>query len=155
MTVTKDCLMKEIHQIGHMIKGQLRHGIREMGLKEVGHPYILKVLDEPHNKGQVDNQRDLAEVLRISPAAIAQSIKRMEQEGLLLKISDENDLRVNQITITDKGRAYVEQINHGLQVLAEQIFTDFTEQEIQQYHEYNTRIIENAKIFRADKEKLT
>jgi DNA-binding MarR family transcriptional regulator len=155
MTVTKDHLMKEIHQIGHLIKGQLRHGIREMGLKEVGHPYILKVLDEPHNKGQVDNQRDLAEILHISPAAIAQSIKRMEHEGLLLKINDENDLRVNQITITDKGRAYVEQINHGLQVLAEQIFADFTEQEIQQYHDYNTRIIENAKIFRADKEKLT
>jgi DNA-binding MarR family transcriptional regulator len=155
MKITKERLFKELHLINHLSKRHMRRKIRSMGLKEVGHPFILKTLSEPENNGQMDNQKDLAEILSISPAAIAQSIKRMEHEGLLRKINDETDLRVNQIAITEKGRAYVQQIDRGLAQLADKFFTDFSDLEKQQYHAFNLRIIENLKQSKTDQENFS
>jgi DNA-binding MarR family transcriptional regulator len=141
----KDIALKDLHQIDRMTKVYMRHNLRKSGLLDIGHPYILKVLIEPENNGQVDTQKDFAEVLKISPAAIAQSIKRMKQEGLVDKVSDESDLRVNQITITPKGREFVRKMDEGLHLMSGLLFTDFTDEEVQEYHQYSQRVLENLK----------
>ena len=141
----RDTVFKQIHLIDRLTKVYLRKGLKRYGLRDVGHPYILKVLIEPENNGQVDTQKDFADVLMISPAAIAQSLKRMTQEGLVEKVSDESDLRVNQINITHKGKEYVKKIDANLHNMAEAVFADFTDKEMDEIQQFNCRIIENIK----------
>ena len=52
------------------------------GLNEIGHPMLLTILegyqsDDPEGHAQ----RDLAELLHISPAAVANSLKSLERGG--------------------------------------------------------------------------
>ena len=141
-------LFKELHMIDHMSKMLVRAGMQRAGLKDVGHPYILKVLDESGDEGLVVSQKKFAKKLMISPAAIAQSIKRMDKEGLITKITDEHDLRVNRIAITDKGRAFMKKMDRGLDFAAETIFIDFSDEDMDQLYMYTRRIIKNIIKFK-------
>jgi DNA-binding MarR family transcriptional regulator len=147
---TKKELFKELHFINRLSKILVREGMLRSGLKEVGHPYILKVLAESGDEGLVVSQKKFAKKLMVSPAAITQSIKRMDKEGLITKISDENDLRVNRIKITEKGRAFKEKMDKGLDFAAEAFFTGFTDEELSHMHSYAQRMINNISEFRED-----
>jgi DNA-binding MarR family transcriptional regulator len=139
----KENLFNDLHTINRQMKVQMQQHFKEMGLAKIGHPYILKELNRPENNGQMDTQKDFAAKLNISTSAIAQSIKLMEHEGLIRKISDESDLRVNQIMITDKGRKFVTKLDEGFQQVNKKLFAGFSEEEKSQLHHYFLRIIEN------------
>ncbi len=51
------------------------------------------------------SQKELAERLKISPAAVANTIKKLETDGYVerSKARDGCDCRANEITLTDKG----------------------------------------------------
>ena len=68
-----------------------------------GQPPILFMLDY---KGQ-QTQTEIAERLRVTPATIATSIKRMEKAGLLRKETHPTDQRRNQIVLTPQGEETV------------------------------------------------
>lgn len=54
-------------------------------------------------RGDSFSQRELAEHLGISPAALAVKIKRLESDGLIVRVKEENDCRINFVSITEKG----------------------------------------------------
>jgi DNA-binding MarR family transcriptional regulator len=136
-------VFRELHFIDRLSKNLVRLGMERYGLKDIGHPYILKVLVDSGEEGLVVSQNKFAKKLMITPAAVAQSIKRMEKEGLITKNPDENDLRVNRITITEKGRAYKKRMDQGMFFSAETFFDGFSNDEIEQMHNYAHRIIKN------------
>lgn len=57
------------------------------------------------------SQKELADRMNISPAAVAVMVKKLEKSGFISKKSSQGDSRFNEITITDKGRETV-QITH-------------------------------------------
>lgn len=48
-------------------------------------------------------QAELAEKLMITPASAAMSTKRLEKSGYITKCSDENNLRKNNLSVTQEG----------------------------------------------------
>lgn len=75
-------------------------------------------------------QMELAEKMLVSPASIAVSTKRMKQEGLLEKHVDENNLRQNRLTVTEKGRRVSAQCRRVFDEADTRMFKDFKEEEI-------------------------
>ena len=59
--------------------------------------------------GGLPSQRYLAEKLKISPAAVANTLKKLETDGYVerSKARDGCDSRANEISLTDKGRLAV------------------------------------------------
>lgn len=53
-------------------------------------------------------QRELADRFEVSPAAIAVSLKKLENDGYINREPNESDSRQNMISITAKGRKVVE-----------------------------------------------
>lgn len=49
-------------------------------------------------------QKELAEHLQISPAAVAIALKKLESDGYILRQTDPGDTRQNRIAITEKGK---------------------------------------------------
>lgn len=49
------------------------------------------------------SQRELSEKLDITPAAVTVTLKKMEKAGLVERISSDDDSRVKNIFITEKG----------------------------------------------------
>lgn len=56
-----------------------------------------------HRRGESFSQKELAEHLGISPAALAVKIKKLESDGLIIRKRDQEDCRVNAVGITKKG----------------------------------------------------
>jgi DNA-binding MarR family transcriptional regulator len=56
-------------------------------------------------------QRDLGEILFVSPAALTTMLQRMERQGLIVRRPDEIDQRLVRIRLTDDGRALSDQMS--------------------------------------------
>ena len=55
------------------------------------------------------SQNDIARQMDISAATVAVALKKLESGGYISKEVDEEDNRLNKITITEKGNKVVEQ----------------------------------------------
>ena len=89
------------------------------------------------------SQRDLAEMLNITPAAVAVTLKKMEKMGLVQRMVSEQDNRYNQVVLTDKGKKIVKESRKIFQYVDEKMFAGFSEEELEVFEEYLNRIKEN------------
>ncbi len=76
------------------------------------------------------SQKDIAEAHRVSSAAVAVNLKKLEQMGLVERIVDAEDNRCNRITITEKGRRIVEESKTIFQQIDEEMFSLLTDEEM-------------------------
>ncbi|MBQ6810061.1 MAG: winged helix-turn-helix transcriptional regulator [Firmicutes bacterium] len=69
----------------------------------LGHLMIMSYLYENGDCGQ----KELTVTFNSSSAAMAVSIARLEEEGIVCKMTDAEDKRNNNISLTEKGRSYL------------------------------------------------
>lgn len=75
------------------------------------------------------SQQDLANMLLVSPASVAQSTKRLQSAGMLEKTSDPENLRKNRLRVTPAGQAIVDTF-HAMSVQVDrQTFQGFSPEE--------------------------
>ena len=82
--------------------------------------------------GGLPSQRELAERLKISPAAVANTIKKLETDGYVErnKARDGCDCRANEITLTEKGRLAVTESEKYFRYVDSVALKDFTSDEL-------------------------
>jgi len=88
-------------------------------------------------------QSELAETLQVSAPSIATSVKRMEKTGLLKKTADENDLRYNRISITEKGLDLARKCRSAFDTVDARMFEGFRAEECEEFSGYLERLIAN------------
>ena len=76
------------------------------------------------------SQKEIAEKFCISPAAVAVLLKKLESNGWVEKTVFNQDNRVNNVKITDKGINLIENTKIQAQEIENNIFNDFTQEEI-------------------------
>lgn len=86
---------------------------------------------------------EIAERLNISPAAATKVIKRLEKEGYLQRQSDDNDERISRVFLRKEGRAIIEEIYTSFKRLDKKTFEGFSDEDLDKFHEYLTRILNN------------
>ncbi|AUS96738.1 MarR family transcriptional regulator [Clostridium thermosuccinogenes] len=122
-------LIKETVQlmIGLVIKHRkvMQHYLQETGVYQAQHHLLMKI---SHNR--YASQKELAESMEVSTATIAVSLKKLEKGGYIKKIMDEEDNRLNQIIITEKGNKVVEQSKQIFESVDQKLFDGFTEKEL-------------------------
>lgn len=115
-----------------------------------GQPPIIKYLCE----NGTCTQNELAKAMNVSPASVAVSVKRMQKSGLIDKVCDENDLRCNKISITEKGRELDALINSRFDELDKKMYGGFTEEELIRFNSYIERITDNLSKDAPDKSRM-
>ncbi|HHV59128.1 MAG TPA: MarR family transcriptional regulator [Clostridiaceae bacterium] len=98
--------------------------LNETGVYHAQHRLLMEISRNPNI-----SQKEIAESMEISPATIAVSLKKLERGGYINKEMDEGDNRLNQITITDKGKKVVEQSKQIFDMAGRKVFEGFTEEE--------------------------
>ncbi len=48
-------------------------------------------------------QKELADILMVTPASVTVSVRRLEKAGIIKRHTDETDLRCNRLSLTEKG----------------------------------------------------
>ncbi|MBQ4186823.1 MAG: MarR family transcriptional regulator [Firmicutes bacterium] len=93
---------------------------------------LLLVLSHLIEESSNVSQRDLAESLNVTPAAVAVTLKKLEKNGIVSKTTSETDNRYNELSITEKGRQIVKDSKKAFRSTDMQIFKDFTTEEMEQ-----------------------
>jgi len=88
-------------------------------------------------------QKEIADKLIVTPASIAISTKRMQKAGLLEKKVDENNLRCNRLSVTQKGHELSKQYRLKFDEMDKKMFVGFKEEELEQVNSYLSRLIMN------------
>ena len=99
-------------------------------------------------------QNEIAKAMYVSPASVAVSVKRMQKSGLIEKINDENDLRRNRISITDRGRKQIEVIHRRFDEIDRLMYDGFSDDEIAEFKSYVDRLVANLAANAPDRETM-
>ncbi len=88
-------------------------------------------------------QKELADMLMVSPASVAVSTKRLEKAGLIARRTDENNARCNRLSITEQGVEICDRCCETFEKIDSRAFEGFTEEETDEFVSYLNRIIVN------------
>ena len=148
MPVSSSQLELLSQQLNQAHRNAVNAELAARGLGEVGHPMLLTILKSSgseNSEGQCGAQRDLAELLHISPAAVANSLKSLERGGYVRREPGQKDARRNRVMLTDKGRAAVEGCQAAFQAVSERMLAGFTREERDQLLALRRRMLENLR----------
>ena len=123
----------------HTLRRRMLHNMNHENEIIPGQYPLLNYL----SKNPDASQQELASMLFVSPASVAQSTKRLQSAGLLEKTSDPDNLRKNRLRITPTGQAIVDSFQSLVEVVDQKTFQGFSDAEILQLQEFHNRMIRN------------
>ena len=118
------------------------------GLSEVGHPMLVSILQSAgeNPEGACQAQRELADLLHVSPAAVANSLKCLERDGYIRREPWQNDARRNRVLLTEKGLQAVEGCRDVFQRVSARMMAGFSPEELAQLAQFQRRMLNNLLV---------
>lgn len=90
---------------------------------------------------------DLAEALDFTSGAITAHCDKLEKKQFVLRVRDTADRRTIRLSITDKGRTFLQKYEGMSIVSRDVLFRGFTDEELAQHITFYERLIENLHEF--------
>lgn len=128
-------------EVMHIYRRLLQRGAQSMESLNigVGQVPILKLL---RDHGTM-TQRQISEEIRVTPATICGTIKRMEKAGLICRTSNERDGRVTCISLTDEGRRCTDLAMAATEQSHREMLRGFCDEELRLLKNFVMRMGEN------------
>ena len=89
------------------------------------------------------SQRELADAMGISPAAVTATLKCLEKEGYISREMTAEDNRRNRVCITEEGRRKVSESHAIFESVDSTTFDGFTEEELSDLRTLLSRMLSN------------
>lgn len=102
--------------------------VKEIGIHRTQHRILMHLAR--HNT--LPSQKELADRLDITPAAVTGALKKIEQDGYVERTLG-HDTRYNELKITEKGREMVERTKELFSAADTAMFDGFTDGELDTY----------------------
>ena len=118
--------MRLFLKVNRMHRNQVERQVAALGIHHSQHRMLMYI--SGHDK--LLSQRELADGLGISPAAVTSTLKCLEKEGYIERVMTEEDNRRNRVTITDKGRQKAEESCCIFDSVDRTTFDGFSEEEL-------------------------
>ena len=125
----------------HRISLLMAYHLRAEGQKLIP-PAQMRML-EFIAKNEGCSQAEVAAEMQVSPASVAQSIKRMEASGFITRVAREGDMRANSLRVTEGGADAAAQCRAVFDELEVSMANGFSKEEREKLSEYLARIIDN------------
>ncbi|WP_415400975.1 MarR family winged helix-turn-helix transcriptional regulator [Tateyamaria sp. SN3-11] len=125
-----------VHHIARMCFERLRVRIEPLGIVPGQFPALLALWQQD---GQT--QRELVEKLDVEQATMANTLNRMERDGLVERREHPSDGRARVVYLTEKARAIRDDAYAAAMEVNADTLEDFTEEERLQYIEFMQRTI--------------
>lgn len=127
-TVANEISNKEIiiQLINFAIKHRkiMQNYLDETGVYQAQHRLLMEISKNPNA-----SQNDIAVSMDVSAATVAVSLKKLEKRGYIKRVMVEEDNRINNITITEKGNKVVKQSKQIFASADQKVFKGFTNEE--------------------------
>lgn len=116
--------MMLVNEVSKLFHDRLRNFSDQIGIPD-GYRHILLSL----KFGDSKTQCEISQVTHLKAPTVSVALQKMEADGLVRRISDEEDLRQSRIFITDKGREVTEKFGNNLKKTEEIALCGLTEEE--------------------------
>ena len=118
----------------------VERGISDLGIHHSQHRMLMQ-LSRPQEIAP--SQKELAEIMGISPAAVTATLKKLEKEGYVSRSATDEDNRRNEIRITDKGLSKVTDSRTAFETTDRAMFAGFTPEEMETLISFIERLDRN------------
>ena len=115
--------------------------VEKLGIHRSQH-FVLMGL--AHKDGQI-TQKDISDMLDISPAAVTVTLKKLEKSGLIERQTPDNDARTKIIKLTAAGAETVKKTHELFQQVDDAMCGGMTESELDALCGSLTKMTENLK----------
>lgn len=122
--------MRKMLCISRLHRKLCERNISKMGIHNSQHHLLMYI----SKRGEISSQKEIAERFEITPAAVARSLKSLENEGFIQRENLEDDGRFNRIRITDRGKETIEASYKIFEEIDNSIFENFNENEITEFN---------------------
>ncbi len=112
----------------HMHKALIDAKVGKLGIHRTQHRILMHLAR--HDK--LPSQKDLAEHLNVTPAAVTVALKKIEKDGYVERTLGQ-DNRYNELSITEKGREVVKRTRSMFSKNDTAMFDGFTDSELEIY----------------------
>ena len=89
------------------------------------------------------NQKDIADMFALSKASVTKSVKRMLNNDIITRQVNSDDERQFELYATEKGIQLARECSRIYDDTSELAYKGFSEEELKQFDEYLSRIMEN------------
>jgi len=113
--------------------------VQDIGIHRTQHRILMHL----SRKGNLPSQKELAEHLGITPAAVTGALQKLESDGYITRQLG-SDNRYNEIIITEQGKSIVERTCRIFSKTDESLFFGFGDEELNEFLKYLDRIKNNA-----------
>ena len=127
--------MKDYHKLCCMMMRAMRMHRRviESRIVTLGiHPSQHFVLMQLSRAGNMPSQAKIAEMMDVSPASVARTLKNLDEGGYIVRADGQTDSRRNEIAITPRGKTVVNASRELFQEVDNAVYADFTDAELEQ-----------------------
>ncbi|WP_115720549.1 MarR family winged helix-turn-helix transcriptional regulator [Gallaecimonas mangrovi] len=130
--------------LGYLLKTShnLLHEVAQALLKDEEISFLQWLTLFKLQENSARTASDLAKQLRHDNGALTRCLDKVEQMGFLERRRSEQDRRVVELHITDKGRAKVKALTPVVLAIFNEVLSDFTDDE---FHELN-RLLKKLKL---------
>ena len=125
---------------GRLHKSLIASRVKDIGIHRTQHRILMHLAR--HEK--LPSQKELAEHLEVTPAAVTLAIKQIEQDGYIKRTLGK-DSRFYEIEITERGRELVTLTRTLFSEADSLMFEGFSEEELEEFAGYLERIQQNIK----------
>ena len=132
--------MTAMRKLTRIMRRHLAYVDRQIGDLGIHHGQHRMLIQLTNPSISHPSQKELAELLGISPAAVATSLKRLEREGYVSRSMTDEDNRRNEIRITEEGLARVNKSRTIFEATDEALFAGFTPEEVALFTSFLERI---------------
>ena len=130
------------HAVQHAHHNALRGELTARGL-EFNSPTLIMLLQSRGKDGALPSQRELADALQVSPAAIAMSLKTLERLGYAERQSDPDDQRRKRVVVTQRGAAAAKACWAAFREIDRRMLDGFTDEEREMLCRMHRRMLRN------------
>ncbi len=110
-------------------KRLLRKFVAELGMGNAQHRLLMYL----HHTECAPSQTELARTFEVSTAAIAVSLKNLENSGYIRRCAAVEDSRYNEIAITEKGQELIRQTESLFTSSDVAMFADLSDEELETF----------------------
>lgn len=131
------------HALNQAHRTAVQAELAAQGLEGLGSPLLMMLLQSRGKDGDIPAQRELADAMLVSPAAIAMSLKSLERLGYVQKRTDAADQRRKRIAVTCRGEEAVVKCWAALENTDTRMMEGFSPAERAQLERFLQRMLQN------------
>ncbi len=118
-----------------------RDTLRESDDPNIQGSYRSLLFHLAHEDGRT--QLELSRLTHLKPPTISITIRKMEEDGYVTRITDEKDMRQVRVYLTEKGRNHDKMVQNRINSIEERVMKDITPEEAEVVMKILERMREN------------